>query len=284
LTKRQKLIAKVAIGLTAAGAVALTTATLGLGGLLFGTAGAAASRGYRAYKLQQAEIYGDTDAPDDAKIEHANADGSIRSTEDILNETKQKDATNIDQRIEKGDKTKKKAVYMALGAVAVGGAMTAIEAGMDVGVWGGDHAGAINHPSTGGNPESPQTPQPENPTVVPPEHPAPSEPTREFVPTAPGDMGSIDLPVSPEAHSIFNGQGWYSKFGQLGIVNAHDQSALLHDDILMSKLSNMGLAYPDSSATIGGWGMNMTGNGQFPQPAIDLIQQRAAQLNYTLVR
>ncbi len=122
---------------------------------------------------------------------------------------------------------------------------------------------------TEGNPDSPTTGK-----------------VHEKIPTM-GGSGGESVPtgstaeIGDAAHVIKMGEGWYQTFSEMGIANPHDQAALLNDDVLMGKLANMKLAYPDEN--IGGWGIRMTPDGRMPQPAIDLIRQHAAQHGYALV-
>lgn len=78
------------------------------------------------------------------------------------------------------------------------------------------------------------------------------------------------------AETIEAGEGWNQTFGELGITDPSDKAALLADSDLMHQLQDRGLAYYDEQ--IGGWGMNMTADGQLPESAIDAIQDRAAEL------
>lgn len=282
LSRGKKLVAKVAIGLAFASAVAATAATLGVGGAVFATVGVATSRGYRTYMLQQTELFASQNGPAPDPIEFKNSDGSLRTHDEIIGEAEQKDNEQLDARIDDGDKVKRKAVYMAMGAVALGGAVHAVEHVANLGIWNDGHS--VNaKPQPIASPNSPETTTPNSGSVDTGTTP---DKVHEKIPTM-GGSGSESAPtgstaeIGDAAHVIKMGEGWYQTFSEMGIANPHDQAALLNDDVLMGKLANIKLAYPDEN--IGGWGIRMTPDGRMPQPAIDLIRQHAAQQGYALV-
>lgn len=91
------------------------------------------------------------------------------------------------------------------------------------------------------------------------------------------DKGDIDgSEVSKEiefpkgADKISSGEGWYSQFNDMGM--SHKEARVMFRDTgLMDKLVDMGVAYVDHSARIGGYGINMPPGGRLPAAAMQLI-------------
>lgn len=292
LSRGKKLLVKLGVGAIVAVSAAVATATLGIGGSVVAVGGTAISRGYRAYTLRRAEIYGnggaDPGAPEPEKIAHKNADGSLRSHDEIIDEAQQRDDENLNNQIEQGDKIKRRAFLIGAGSVAVGSVMLLAEHAADAGMWGHDssssHAAAqptkpeMESGGSGASGDGSGAHEPV-PTV--------DDSSHEPVPTVDGTgHESVPTVAGPDAATeavriINSGEGWYQTFSEMGIANPHDQAALLNDDVLMGKLANMHLAYPDNS--VGGWGIRMTADGHMPQTALDLIHQHAVQHSYALV-
>ncbi|MFZ1360515.1 MAG: hypothetical protein WAS27_00575 [Candidatus Saccharimonadales bacterium] len=239
----------VGIGVGAATAVAgVAAASVGGAMAIAGGVGLGGARMFRAYSLSRAKLYERTSSP---TIDSLNKDGSHKTPQEIMAEgARLRRAASLD-RITVGDKQKK----LALGVTAVsavlfgaGAVHLASEYVDTVRGWFGGH-GETAHAATSPIVETP-----------PPQIDVPET--------------SFDVSQFADAQTITPGEGWYQTFGELGIA-PHDQARLLNDDILMAKLSNMGVAYPDVS--LGGWGMNMTVDGKLPTDALKLIHDTAAQ-------
>lgn len=292
----------------AVGAAAGVAGAAGAGGLL-------AARTYKTYQMSKAKLYASPGSPD--RIEYKN-DDEYRSVDDVLADANTYSSKAIDERIEKGDKVKKKAVIVTLGSLAIIGVSTVAEhsdtigaAANTVGNKIGNGFGSTKEAIAGwfnrddiasGGPirSAPQPSEvapsiPEVPGVTPdapvettppvsqPEIAAPAPEIQ--LPPAGGDGGSIDgfnIDQYTDALNVAHGEGWYSTFGELGITNQADQAKLLNNDVLMAKLSNMNLAYVDNK--IGGWGIRMPADGKMPADALKLIRETAQQGNLTLSR
>ncbi|RYX79123.1 hypothetical protein EON76_00100 [bacterium] len=294
----------------AVGAAAGVAGAAGAGGLL-------AARTYKTYQLNKAKLYATNDSI--APIEFKDND-MYRSVDDVLTDANTYSSKAIDDRIEKGDKVKKRAVIVTLGSLALvgGGAIAehsdAISAaaqtvGGKIGNGFGsvkESIGGLKEHFTGPDSQSVETLPPSNdiqpPTGIPetpssvPETPIEAAPpaqqpeiappaTEVGLPPAGSDGGSIDgfnINQYTDAMNVAHGEGWYSTFGELGITSQADQAKLLNNDALMAKLSNMNLAYVDNK--IGGWGIRMPADGKMPADALKLIRETAQQSNLTLSR
>ena len=88
-----------------------------------------------------------------------------------------------------------------------------------------------------------------------------------------GDAGGklapeIDWPKG--ASRITSGEGWFSQFRDMG-MSEKQAHALFADEGVMRQLVKAGAAYPDSSSTIGGYGINMPKGGHLSEKAMDII-------------
>ncbi|OGL27821.1 hypothetical protein A3C39_04950 [Candidatus Saccharibacteria bacterium RIFCSPHIGHO2_02_FULL_46_12] len=295
----------------AVGAAAGVAGVAGAGGLL-------AARTYKTYQLNKAKLYATNDSI--APIEFKDND-TYRSVDEVLTDANTYSSKAIDDRIEKGDKVKKRAVIVTLGSLALvgGGAIAehsdAISAaaqtvGNKIGNGFGsvkESIGGLKEHFTGSGSQSVETLPPSNdvqpPAIVPetpsnvPETPIDAAPpTQQPEVTAPapeaqlppagsdggGSIDGFNINQYADAMNVAHGEGWYSTFGELGITSQADQAKLLNNDVLMAKLSNMNLAYVDNR--IGGWGIRMPADGKMPADALKLIRETAQQSNLTLSR
>jgi hypothetical protein len=284
-TIRRKLV----LGLGAAALVGgATVLTGGLGAV--GAVGLVGTKVVRTYTLKRAEIYKRPEEPE--PLTYRNEDGSIKSVDEFRNSADEYRKNVVDERIEKTDKIKRRAVYWALGSAAMIGVgaiaehwepakqlVSHVKNGIKDGfenAWDKFHHPDGNvlsispQPPTSTPEVPPITSVPEQPPIAVPEQPPMTGP------------GTIDANSFHDALTFDNGEGWNQTFGELGIMNARDQAALLNNDVLMGKLSNMGLAYPD--ARVGGWGIRMTPDGKMPTAAADLIRQTAFANHLVLAR
>lgn len=284
LPRSGKIAATVLGSALTAGVVGLTAGSAGaLGaGILVGT------RISRTYAMNRAKLYETSTNP---KLIEYKVNDEYRSIDDVLGDANKAGSKQIDERINKGDKIKRRAVIATLGSVGLIGAglaaehsdsigaaagwmkERAIDAKDDLGNWfsGSDTVDATPVPPTepeGGGAGADADQQPDAGADSGAD--TPDQTTPDAVP----NPGTVDLDQFADAVEISHGEGWYQTFGEMGISNPYDQQQLLNNDVLMAKLSNMGVAYVDPS--LGGYGMNF-GSGSMPPEALKLIHDTAVQ-------
>ena len=280
---KQKLGAGALLGL-AVGAAGTGIVAASAAGVVVGGVGLAGVRAVRTYQLNKAKLYKTPETP--PPIEYKNGD-EYRSVDDVLNEANTYYSKVSSERIEKADKIKRRAVFASMGAIALGGTIAAFEHADSLGAAAGwvkdravdakDHIGGwFGSDTVEAKPTMPsQVPGPETPPPTPSPAPVPD------IPRPTPEIPQFDVSHYPDAELITPGEGWFQTFGEMGITNPYDQTQLLNNDVLMAKLSNMGVAYPDAS--IGGWGMNL-GSGKLPPEALKLIHDTAAQSHMSVTR
>jgi len=78
---------------------------------------------------------------------------------------------------------------------------------------------------------------------------------------------------SDAARSVESGEGWYQTMREIGVTDPQIQQDLLHNDTVMERLEDMGLAY--RAPELGGWGINMTEDGKMPAEALSILKEAA---------
>jgi hypothetical protein len=284
-------------GLVIAGSAASTLAFPGAV-LLAGT------RMAKTYYMNRSKLYSASETP--PKIDCKNEDGTLRDLDTVLMDAKNNSLNAIDSRIDRGDKIKRNATLATLGSVALIGVgayaehsdtinHVAAKVKDNVGdAFRGTREwfGSLN----GGGSRSVDMTFPEQPGAGSGVHDALDSGSGAGAPggtfgtsEAFGDMNQplpSSMPEMPSAmpeggvdsgyYDFFNvsqGEGWYQTFNEAGVTNATDRANLLNNDVLMSKLANMNLAYVDHS--LGGWGLNMPADGKLPNEALTLIREAA---------
>lgn len=181
-------------------------------------------------------------------------------------------------KIKQAERIKKRAVFSAVGAVAIGGALgTASHVAIDHitdytesnSHWAG---GYIQHIPGVGSLDAPEI---DGSEVTPPRSddlPTPPDLTPEQ-PPKPDTTPDVDRPIvnfGRDERMIESGEGWYNTFREMG-VKSSGQAELLKE--VGPKLEDRGLAYWDNNAKE--WRMNMTENGKLPRSAITYIAETA---------
>lgn len=283
----KKVAAGVLIGLAMVPAAVAVSAAAGVAGTV-GAASLLGARTYKTYQLNRAKLYSVSDDPTPIVYKYGD---TYRSIDDVLADASIQSDKLIDDRIEKGDMVKKRAVMVTLGSLALIGAGAVAEHSDTIGTAArsvGDRIGGIF-----GHTDS-------NDVIVGTTPPADTTPPDVEYPSNGSDVGSpgngpMRLPnaghdgfdinqLSDDVLNVSHGEGWYQTFGELGIANSGDQAKLLNDDVLMAKLSNMGIAYLDARPQVGGWGIRMPANGKMPAEALKLIHETALQNNLRFSR
>lgn len=88
------------------------------------------------------------------------------------------------------------------------------------------------------------------------------------------EQGNEEFEFPEGASEIHDGEGWFSQFEDMGYTQEQVKE-LFSDTQLMDRLVDMGAAYPDNSAVIGGYGINMPVGGELAPEAMELIKQFA---------
>lgn len=94
-------------------------------------------------------------------------------------------------------------------------------------------------------------------------------------PEVPSVSHGFEFPSGSDV--ITPGEGMYHQLGDMGFSPAEAQQLFNNHDMMM-QLKGVNAVYPDSSASIGGWGINMPANGRWSPEAMSIIKNTAINM------